>query len=283
MYWGWIEHREPFYTYFYFFAWAPFLWVIDRTLAIRTGSSPLDHPKNFLWLLFVSTTVWLIFEVINFRLKNWAYIGVPPERWIRWPGYALSFATVMPGILMLRRLIESYLPDKEPPDPAITRSIYTGWALPLGFGMFILPLLSPNLFFPLVWGSFFFMFEPWIQRAGGHSLIRDWMAGSWRRTWTLLLAGLLCGLFWEGCNYGAGSKWIYWLPYWNFGKVFEMPILGFIGFMPFALEVHAFHQVAIILWNRKNSTQRLLITVGILVFWLLAFWGIDRWTVAGWR
>src|SRR5258708_6118808 len=95
--WGWIQHREPFHTYFYLFAWGSFLWVIGRALAVRTGTSPLARPVSFLGLMFLSTTFWLVFEVCNFRLHNWIYIGVPSERWLRWPGYALSFATVMPG------------------------------------------------------------------------------------------------------------------------------------------------------------------------------------------
>ena len=98
-----------------------------------------------------------------------------------------------------------------------------------------------------------------------------------------MAAGLVCGLFWEGCNFGAGSKWIYTLPYWNFGRLFEMPALGFLGFLPFALEVHAYHQAAVLYWRRKRFNQRFLLILGVALFWIAAFLGIDHWTVAGWR
>jgi hypothetical protein len=146
--------------------------------------------------------------------------------------------------------------------------------------MLLLPLIGPHYFFPLVWGGFFFLFEPWVRKLGGHSLLSDWRNGRYRRTGTLLASGLVCGLFWEWCNYGAGSKWRYTLPYWGFGKLFEMPALGFIGFMPFALEVHAMHQAAIRLWSRMGRIQHIVTACVGFLFWLAAFYGIDRWTVA---
>src|SRR3989344_5355669 len=115
LYAGWVKRWEPFHTYFYLFAWASFLWVIDRTLASRAGISPLSRPRSLARLLCLSTTFWLNFEVFNFRLSNWVYLNVPTERWLRWPGYALSFATVMPGILMVRKLVDSYLPRNSLP------------------------------------------------------------------------------------------------------------------------------------------------------------------------
>ncbi len=299
--WGWIQHREPFHTYFYLFAWGSFLWVIDRALAVRTGTSPLARPVSFLGLMFLSTTFWLVFEVCNFRLHNWIYIGVPSERWLRWPGYALSFATVMPGVLMVRKLIDVTSPGLRPPSPdrrgkanQVTLSLQERgdppdvwrvgevWYL-LGAAMTALPLLWPRYFFPLIWGGVFFLLDPWVAQKGGHSLLVDWKAGQYRRTWTLLAAGLVCGLFWEGCNYGAGSKWQYTLPSWTLTKLFEMPALGFIGFLPFALETHAGHQAACIFWQERTPFQRRLLWIGMGLFWLATFAGIDRWTVKSWH
>jgi len=44
-----------------------------------------------------------------------------------------------------------------------------------------------------------------------------------------------CGLVWEGLNFWAGAKWVYHVPYWEHVKIFEMPLLGFLGFGPFAI------------------------------------------------
>jgi hypothetical protein len=280
---GCIRKIEPFFTYFYFFAWGPYLWTVYRS------------ERHVLWLLALSTTVWLVFEAFNFRLQNWSYIGLPPVRWIRWPGYALSFSTVMPGILWTARLFAEPSPRGAPvPHPAYAgrgqgpvrqtsggragRSD-EGWVFCLGFALVLLALLWPRLFFPLVWGGIFFLAEPYVQNHGGHSLIADWRAGQWRTTGALLLSGLICGVFWEFCNYWAGSKWVYHLPYWNFGRVFEMPVLGFIGFPAFALEVYILYEAARLFWQKAATPARIVSVAAMLIFWIGVFYGIDRWTV----
>ena len=57
----------------------------------------------------------------------------------------------------------------------------------------------------------------------------------------MFLAGLVCGLLWEFWNFWATSKWHYNVPYLGHVKIFEMPILGFLGFMPFAVESYAIY------------------------------------------
>jgi hypothetical protein len=63
-----------------------------------------------------------------------------------------------------------------------------------------------------------------------------------RRFWlslTLSLAGLVCGWFWEMWKVGSMPKWIYVVPYFGSPKLFEMPLLGYGGYLPFLLEVFA--------------------------------------------
>ena len=57
----------------------------------------------------------------------------------------------------------------------------------------------------------------------------------------LFLAGLICGVLWEFWNYWASTKWEYDVPYLGHIKLFEMPVLGFLGFMPFAVESYAIY------------------------------------------
>lgn len=71
------------------------------------------------------------------------------------------------------------------------------------------------------------------------SLIADWRAGRFGRTAALMAGGATCGLLWELWNYWAITRWTYNLPF--LGELeqiryFEMPLLGFLGFLPFALE-----------------------------------------------
>jgi len=44
--------------------------------------------------------------------------------------------------------------------------------------------------------------------------------------------------FW---NFWAATKWEYHVPYLGHIKIFEMPVLGFLGFLPFAVESYAIY------------------------------------------
>jgi hypothetical protein len=60
---------------------------------------------------------------------------------------------------------------------------------------------------------------------------------------------------WEYWNFWAISKWEYNVPYWGHIKLFEMPFLGFLGFMPFIIESYAIYQFARRLIPVKNEAR----------------------------
>jgi hypothetical protein len=82
-----------------------------------------------------------------------------------------------------------------------------------------------------VWLGFIFLLDPVNARLGGPTLAADR-----NRTINLLLSGLLCGVLWEFWNYWSGAKWHYTVPIMEHVKIFEMPLPGYLGFPPFALE-----------------------------------------------
>ena len=57
-----------------------------------------------------------------------------------------------------------------------------------------------------------------------------------------MAAGWTCGILWEFWNYWAAAKWIYIFPIGQSSKVFEMPLLGYLGFLPFALECKVMYE-----------------------------------------
>jgi len=61
----------------------------------------------------------------------------------------------------------------------------------------------------------------------------------WRMVIALFAAALICGVFWEMWNIHSWPKWIYIFPYLNAWKIFEMPLAGYLGYLPFGLEVWA--------------------------------------------
>jgi hypothetical protein len=55
-------------------------------------------------------------------------------------------------------------------------------------------------------------------------------------------------------NYFSYPKWVYDTPMVNFLHVFEMPLLGYIGYIPFSLELFAIYNF-ITGFSRKNDFE----------------------------
>ena len=278
---GRLLEVEPFVTWLYDFAWWPLLLFLDGLLWRRTGRSRLwGQPGAFLRMLFFSVTVWLVFEVFNLWLLNWRYVGVEPRLWLRWLGYALAFATVLPGILLTAEVLATLgvgakLRGRRRPienwQPAF---------LLAGVACLVLPFIAPNLGFPCIWVAFLFLLDPLVDLLTGDSLTRRFLRGARQEHLCLVLAGLACGLWWEMWNYPAAAKWVYTLPVLSFGKVFEMPVLGFLGFLPFALECRVMDDFLTVLHRRLSGSRGLvLFYVGQVAFWLVMFWALDVRTV----
>ncbi|MDQ6747100.1 MAG: hypothetical protein M3010_03205, partial [Candidatus Dormibacteraeota bacterium] len=109
----------------------------------------------------------------------------------------------------------------------------------LGAVCFLLPVVWPLYFFPLIWGFLALILDSINCWRGLPSILACWSRGNWRVPAAFYIAGLVCGLLWEFWNYWAFPKWFYTVPFVGFLKVFEMPLLGYLGYGPFAWEVYA--------------------------------------------
>ena len=63
--------------------------------------------------------------------------------------------------------------------------------------------------------------------------------GNWGIVFRFAIAALVCGLVWETWNYYSLAKWIYNVPWAERFKVWEMPVMGFAGYLPFGMECAA--------------------------------------------
>jgi hypothetical protein len=280
--WGIITQQPTILLYLYFFAWYPYILFLDGLLGRLRGRSWIfDRPRALLQMFFWSTTVWLVFEAINLVLKNWGYIAVTPIWWLRWGGYALAFATVLPGVLLTAEVIEALGAFAGVQGRGFNLGPWQPVSLVVGVALLVYPLVFPGYAFPLVWGAFFFLLDPFCDLLGAPSLIQRFAAGQRREHLCLLTAGLVCGLWWEAWNYLAITKWVYTLPVLNCFKVFEMPLPGYLGFPPFALEAAVMYNFLKALEARVLTTPRrqkaAYIVIG--VFWLVMFAAMDAWTV----
>jgi hypothetical protein len=208
-----------------------------------------DRLPEVPFMALLSILCWLVFEAYNLRLANWAYLGVPAAPLARTLGYAWSFATIFPGIFQTADLLAAYgvfgrwawRPFRWTP-AQLALSVVAGLAL-VTIPLALPPRIGAYLF-GAVWLGFIFLLEPINYRLGAPSIFRDLEAGRPARLWQLLAAGLICGLLWEFWNYWAAAKWIYIFPMFQNLKLFEMPLPGFLGFPPFALECFAMYALA---------------------------------------
>jgi len=73
--WFLLAPMEPFYSGIYSCLWWSYIFAADFAVWRLRGSSMLrDRPREFLLLALWSTPVWMIFEAINRRLRNWYYV-----------------------------------------------------------------------------------------------------------------------------------------------------------------------------------------------------------------
>ena len=113
----------------------------------------------------------------------------------------------------------------------------------LGIGIIslILPFIFPKYAYPLVWLTFFFLLDPINYLHKQPSILGHIKNRKWVTPLSLLAAGIILGFLWEFWNYWAITKWYYDIPFVGFFKIFEMPILGYLGYFPFALELYAMY------------------------------------------
>lgn len=240
---------EPFATWHYVFAWYGTLLALDGAHRLLTRRFfLLTRPAFLVTSLGWSVPVWLFFELLNLRLRNWYYVFVPDDPVARWVGITLSFATVMPAVLISEAILGAVgLGVSTRTRPLrLTHQRLRGLRL-LGWFMLVLPLVWPRWFFPLVWGAAVLLLEPTIhRRAPERSLLGDLESGQPGRPLRLLVAGAALGVLWEAYNAAARGGWIYTVPFLEELKLFEMPPLGFLGFPVFALECFVIWQALIL-------------------------------------
>jgi hypothetical protein len=269
-----IEKIEPFMYEFYIMVWWSYIILVDAALALKTKSF-LVFTKRFPHMLILSVAFWCLFELLNLRMQNWFYVNVPPSGVLRLFGYVLAFGTVIPAIYVTYRLLVSVLPETR------TRKVflagYAKWAIPVGIICLALLLLFPVVFFSLAWVFLALIIDGHNYRRGYRSFVADLEKGSPKKLIAATASGVICGFLWELWNYWAVTKWIYTVPFFEKGKLFEMPALGYVGFALFAVETIAFVRLfgsTPILSKSKRTVSLLALLFSVSTFFL-----IDRYTV----
>jgi hypothetical protein len=243
----WFEPLQPFtFTPL----WLGYILVVNAWTTARTGRCMmLDRPRYFLSLFPLSSAFWWFFEYLNRFVQNWYYLGIqeftPLEYFIHG---TISFSTVLPAVLGTADLLASYprlsagLDKWRPIQIANTKLV--GWSvLVLGSGGLIGIGLWPNYLFPLVWVAPLLLITALQAVSDEETIFSPLVDGDWRPLWLPALAALVCGFFYEMWNVKSLAHWEYAIPFVQRFHIFQMPILGYAGYLPFGLEC-----VAVVQW-----------------------------------
>ena len=222
--------------------WFAYLVVSNAVAARMTGRAPVfAEPRRYLALFAASAAFWWSFEYLNRFARNWRYVGIDAFGPLEYGVCAtVAFATVLPAFHATREALAAW--------PRLDR-VFASW-IPLRF---VRPRLAaiaalvlaaaglaglgvrPDLLFPLVWVSPVLVLVG-IQTLRGRPHVLSGIArGDWREPVAAAGAALLCGFFWEMWNWQSLARWEYDIPYVGAFHVFEMPVLGYAGYLPFGI------------------------------------------------
>jgi hypothetical protein len=222
--------------------WFSYILVVNALCIRRTGRSLItDRPGFFLLLFPASATFWWFFEYLNRFVQNWYYIGVDFSPWAYFWYATLPFPTVLPAVLSTRQYLlgmewinRSYARIKpinfSHPIPAAASILVLAAACLAGIGV------RPNYLFPFLWVAPLLILICLQTLMKEPHIFSEMAAGDWSSAVAAALAAIICGGFWEMWNYFSLAKWEYSISLVHRFQIFEMPLLGYAGYLPFGLE-----------------------------------------------
>ena len=235
----WFAPLQP---HTFFPLWFSFIILINGICYFRSGTSMLTgRPVYFFRLFIISAVFWWFFEYLNRFVQNWYYTGAEYSPLTYFLLATLSFSTVLPAVLSMQALLRTFpslesrfgqmkpMPLKHPTVIAVFCLLFAS------AGLSTIGVL-PDLLFPLLWISPLLIIASLQQIFGKPTIFNSWVTGDWRHPLSAAMAALICGFFWEMWNSYSLAKWTYSVPLVHRFQIFEMPILGYAGYLPFGLE-----------------------------------------------
>jgi hypothetical protein len=231
--------------------WLGYILTVDGVCRWRTGSSPITRrPWLFVASFPASAGFWALHELFNIALRDWHYVaGARHSRFVWDTVQAFTFSTVIPALWVtadLYRSVPALSGVRGGRLPRPGRAAALGLAA-LGAACLVLVVTLPRQTFWLMWLGPFLLLDPLNLLAGRPSLLGQAARGRWGGWVVLTVSALTCGFFWEMWNGGsAGYHWVYTVPYvGGMPHLFEMPLLGYLGYPPFAWSTYAVCQFAL--------------------------------------
>jgi len=240
-----LVHWRPLSDYWYSLCWYGVALAADAFLARRHRSLLTARPREAVLMLLVSASAWWALEWANAGgFGAWGYSpsdDVP--RWLQQLRSTVAFASLVPVTFELAMVALAMgplarLPRRRglPVGPTLRAIMMVCGAAALAAAA-----VFPSLGLALVLSGVVALLDPWSHRRGRPSLLGCLERGDLRLPVALATSSLVWGLAGEAWNYPADPRWTYHVPYIEFWYVFEMPLLGYLGYPLFAFAVFAVH------------------------------------------
>lgn len=240
--WTRFDWFRPLQPYTFTPLWLSYILLLNALTYRRTRRCLLtERPRFFLLLFPLSALFWWYFEFLNRFVQNWYYVGIETFSPVEYVLHAtLAFSTVLPAVISTTDWLRSCttlgaarcsITTETAPPRWVAVALMVAACLGLGgIGVW------PDVLFPLLWVAPLVLVVALQVLFGERTIFAQAARGDWRVVSLPALAALICGLFWELWNYFSYAKWIYSIPLVHRFEIFEMPLLGYAGYLPFGLE-----------------------------------------------
>lgn len=238
--WDWFS---DFQRYTFFPLWLGFIVSVNALTERRIGTClMLRGPRSWLTLFATSALFWWLFEWLNRFVHNWHYLGVEDFGAVSYAAHAsLCFSTVLPAVAGVAEYLGTFSRGTHqasvgPNCSWLTRRPVANGLVLASAAALMLTGAYPVFCYPTLWLAPLVFWLGQSVLSGRESVAIDLARGRWAEAATWMAAALICGFFWELWNFGSVPKWIYAVPGVERWYVFEMPLLGYAGYLPFGLE-----------------------------------------------
>ncbi|MEM7255136.1 MAG: hypothetical protein AAF493_27360 [Pseudomonadota bacterium] len=240
--WTRVDWFAPWQVHTFTPIWLGYILFVNGLIVWRGGVSPLQaQPAAFVALFIYSAVFWWFFEYLNRFVGNWVYdIGIPLSSTDYVYFSSIAFSTVLPAVVSTTALLRTFpsLNHRFTAGPVVEKNTLrraSCFALPLSAALLVCVGRFPDYCFPMLWLAP--LLAVWaLQRLVGADPLRGIEQGDWRAICLPALAALICGFGWELWNWHSMARWEYQIPFVARFYLFEMPALGYAGYLPFGVE-----------------------------------------------
>ncbi len=219
--------------------WLGYILVMNGLVFRRQGRSLLTHRAAWFITLFpISAAFWWLFEYLNQFVTNWYYVGIEARGdWDYFLQGTLPFSTVLPAVASTWAWLSGFRRIGVKSFATIHGRASWGWgAIAAGTLALMCIGIWPESLFPALWLAPLLLLGGLQPLLSGESFFAPLQKGDWQPLLQPAFAALICGVLWEMWNYGSLAKWHYSIPYVQRFPLFEMPLLGYAGYLPFGVE-----------------------------------------------